>query len=319
MPTLRPRGTAVGLFVVALTVGCQQTREHSPSLRAAVAPPAVGAPSASTLPGLHNVVTYAPDVICGGVPEGAEGLQTLAAMGVQSIVSVDGATPDVAGAERRGMRYVHLPISYDTVTAERQQQLAQALHSLPRPIYVHCHHGKHRSAAALATAAVRAGVLTNDEALERMAVSGTAKDYQGLWQAVREASPLPQDGLRADPASFPSVSKVSGLVATMAAIDLVFDLVKQAQKAGWQAPQDHPDLVAPKETARLAQLFDDLQHDADSQALAADYQAMLQRAIAGATALDAALRASDRATADRWLEALGKGCKECHKDYRDRR
>jgi protein tyrosine phosphatase (PTP) superfamily phosphohydrolase (DUF442 family) len=303
---------ALALVVVACQPGSHRARAGAP-----VAPPPPDAEAAATLPGLHNVVTYAHDAICGGVPEGEEGLRTLAAMGVRTIVSVDGAAPDVAMAERLGMRYVHLPISYDTVPAARQQQLAQALASLPGPLYMHCHHGKHRSAAALGTAVVLAGKLTPDQAQARMQVSGTAKDYRGLWQAVRDAKPIPASALQADPASFPSLSQVSGLVATMAEIDLVFDLVKQAQKAGWKAPQDHPDLVATKETKRLALLFADLADDADSQALPADYQSRLQHSIECSAALDGAVRAGEAGRADQLLEQLGKSCKQCHQDHRD--
>lgn len=307
-----------GLFAALLCAGCQQTASNQTPPMEPVEPPPIGAPKSVGMPGLHNVVTYAPEVVCGGVPEGDEGLHTLAAMGIKTIVSVDGATPDVAGAERLGMHYVHLPISYDGIEEERKVELAQALSSLPGPIYMHCHHGKHRSAAALATAAVLAGRLTPAVALERMAVSGTAKEYTGLWQAVRDAKPLDGNRLQRDPASFPTVSKVSGLVATMSEIDLVFDLVKRAQKAGWKAPKDHPDLFAPKETKRLAALFAGLPHDADSEKLPADYQTQLQHAIELGRQLDAAVQASDFPAADGVFERMGKSCKDCHQTYRDK-
>ncbi|MBL8730611.1 MAG: cytochrome c [Planctomycetes bacterium] len=312
---LRPLGAA--LFTTLLLAACQQASSRSAPPAEPIEPPPTTATKSVAMPGLHNVVTYAPDVVCGGVPEGEEGLHTLAAMGIKTIVSVDGATPDVEGAERLGMRYVHLPISYDGITDARQHELAQALASLPGPVYMHCHHGKHRSAAALGSAVVLAGKLTPEQALERMTVSGTAKEYGGLWQAVREAKPLGARELRADPASFPSISKVSGMVATMSEIDLVFDLVRQAEKAGWQPPKDHPDLFAPKETARLALLFTNLQVDADSQKLPADYQGKLQHAIETTQALDAAVQSNDLAKASQLFEHLGKSCKDCHQTYRD--
>lgn len=312
----RTLGGAALATLVLFAAGCQQTSTGSITHAQVSAPPA-DSQVATTLPGLHNVVTYAPDIVCGGVPEGDEGLHSLAAMGIKTIVSVDGAVPDVEGAERLGMRYVHLPISYDTVPAKRQLELAQALASLPGPVYMHCHHGKHRSAGALGSAVVLAGKLTPQQALERMEVSGTAKEYEGLWKVVREAKPLDANQLHADPASFPKVSEVSGMVATMAEIDLVFDLVKQAQKAGWKAPKDHPDLFAPKETQRLARLFAQLEEDPDSKQLPADYQTQLDHSIRITADLDAAVQANDAANADRLFATLGKSCKECHKTYRD--
>ncbi len=304
------------LFAIVLASACRAPEAAAPEIR--IDAPAPSATKAEQLPGLHNVVTYADQIVCGGVPEGEEGLHTLAAMGIKTIVSVDGATPDVATAEKLGMRYVHLPISYDTVTPERQQQLAQALASCEEPIYMHCHHGKHRSAAALGSAMVLAGKLTPDQAQERMKVSGTAKEYTGLWQAVRDAKPVAASTLRIDPQSLPSIAKVSGMVATMAEIDLVIDLVKQAHQAGWQAPTDHPDLVATKETARLARLFANLKNDGESVAYPADYQAMLGKSIAASAALDEAVRSKDTAAAEKHLGAITKGCKECHVPYRDK-
>ncbi|HEX6813982.1 MAG TPA: hypothetical protein VF384_20330 [Planctomycetota bacterium] len=135
------------ILVVTFVSSCQSSQQPQIATHGPIAAPAADAKKATDLPGLHNVVVYAPHMISGGQPEGAEGLETLAAMGIKTIISVDGAKPDVEGARRLGMRYVHLPISYDTVTPERQAQLAQAVSSCEGPIYMRCHHGKHRSAA----------------------------------------------------------------------------------------------------------------------------------------------------------------------------
>jgi protein tyrosine phosphatase (PTP) superfamily phosphohydrolase (DUF442 family) len=305
----------VGLLLVA---GCHQVDAVAAgrTVESPVVPP-LAATKAVRMPGLHNVVSYAPGLMSGGVPEGEEGFQTLAALGIKTIVSVDGAKPDLTAAEQHGIRYVHLPISYDTVTPERQEQLAQAITSLDGPIYLHCHHGKHRSAAAMGSAVVLAGKLTPEQACERMHVSGTAPEYEGLWKAVRQARPLDAAELHADPASFPSFSVVTGMVATMAEIDMVYDLVKQSKAAGWKAPDDHPDLVAAKEARRLRDLFAQLQTDPDSTKLPADYHGQLEHAIATTRDLDAAVHAGDATKANALLDLLGKSCKQCHKAYRD--
>ena len=316
-----PALAASFLLATVLATACQSSGgahhdrgDHAPS---EVAPPPLGADQAVHLPGLHNVVSYADRTMSGGQPEGREGLATLAAMGVKTVISVDGAKPDAALAAQLGLTYVHLPISYDTITPQRQRELAQAITSCEGPIYLHCHHGKHRSAAALGSALVLCGALTPEQAQQRMRVSGTAKEYTGLWQAVAAGKPLDAALRKVDPKSFPSEAKVTGMVATMAEIDLVFDLVKQSEQAGWKAPTDHPDLVAPKETARLASLFAALQTDAESQAQPADYQAMLTRSIERSAALDAAVRTGDAKAAGELLAALAKGCKECHVQFRD--
>ncbi|MDO8349023.1 MAG: hypothetical protein Q7T30_02215 [Planctomycetota bacterium] len=295
---------------------CKAGAAHEPPA-VAIQAPAQTAEKPATLAGLHNVVTYAPDMVCGGVPEGEEGLHTLAAMGIKTIVSVDGATPDVATAEALGMRYVHLPISYNGITPGRQKELAQAISNLPGPVYMHCHHGKHRSAGALGSAAVLAGKMTPEQAESRMKVSGTAAEYKGLWKAVRESKPMTAAELKADPASFPKVAQVRGMVATMSEIDSVFENVVAAQKAAWTPPKDHPDLVPQKETKRLHALFAQMVADPESQKHDADYQQKLGKTIDVARMLDIAVRANDRSTADTQFALLQKSCKECHKAHRD--
>lgn len=274
--------------------------------------------TAIDLPGIHNLVTYVDGMLCGGVPEGAEGFATLAQLGVKTVISVDGATPDLKNAKANGLRYVHLPISYDTVTIERQTQIAQAIVNVERPIYVHCHHGKHRSGAGLGTALVRAGILSVEEVSKRMGVSGTAASYTGLWEAVRAAQPLGEQQLQADPASFPSITKVTGLVATMAEMDQVLDLVRQSHSAKWRAPDDHPDLVAAKETARLAVLMASLRDDAESKAYPADYQQMLEHSIELSEQLDESVQAGNFIQAAQQLSSLRKSCKACHRSYRNK-
>jgi protein tyrosine phosphatase (PTP) superfamily phosphohydrolase (DUF442 family) len=311
----------LALGAVLFTPSCRSGGTSSADTthaHAAVQVPAIDAGKAADLPGLHNVVTYAPDVVGGGQPEGREGLATLQAMGIKTVISVDGQKPDVELAAKLGLRYVHLPISYDTITKDRQQELAQAIASCEGPIYLHCHHGKHRSAAALGSALVLCGTLTPEVAQQRMKVSGTAKEYTGLWQAVANGKPMDATRLKVDPKSFPSIATVSGMVATMAEIDAVIDLVKQSHQAGWKAPSDHPDLVATKETARLATLFAGLRDDAESKALPADYQRMLGLAIDQSLALDNAVRGGDSKQAEAMLASLNKGCKECHVLYRDK-
>ncbi|MFN3244240.1 MAG: hypothetical protein ACE37K_22230 [Planctomycetota bacterium] len=283
-----------------------------------VVAPAVDATEAVDLPGLHNVVSYGDQIVCGGVPEGRRGLEVLRAMGIRTVVSVDGATPDVATAEQLGLRYVHLPISYDTVTRERQRELAQVLVHAERPIYMHCHHGKHRSAAALASAMVMSGTMGVEQACARMSVSGTSPSYEGLWEAVRSASALPAEQLQADMAQFPSVAEVSGMVGLMAEVDEVIDLVRQSHEAGWRAPQDHPDLVAEHETRRLARLFADMQQDEESRTYPDDYQQMLAHSIDLSQRLDQRVRAGDAIEAGKLLAAIGTSCKACHKVYRNR-
>ncbi len=106
--------------------------------------------SAGEHPGLHNVINFSDQLINGSAPEGDRGFDSLKALGIKTIICVDGATPDAARAEARGMRYVHLPIGYDGIDETEGLKLIRAIRDLPQPIYIHCYHGVHRSPAAAA-------------------------------------------------------------------------------------------------------------------------------------------------------------------------
>lgn len=315
---LRNIVTPAVLLAGLLSYACHQVHGTEDRAIGSVSPPAVDATAPVDLPGLHNVVTYAPDMFSGSVPHGREGLAALAAMGIRTVISVDGATPDVATAEELGMRYVHLPFSYDGVPAERRTALAQAVSSCDGPIYVHCHHGKHRSAAGLATALVTAGRLDSGRAEARMNVSGTSPNYAGLWQSVRDCQVLDAEALKVDPASLPSVATVSGMVAMMSEIDVVFENVGYARIADFGPMEDHPDLVPANETKRLHALFEQLKSEPESVAHDDGYQRWLDEAVVLSGKLDGAVRSNDLTAAQSLYAEVRRNCKACHKEYRDR-
>ena len=98
--------------------------------------------------GLHNVVAFFDGYLSGSAPEGDIGFEELERMGVKTIISVDGAVPAVERAKARGMRYIHLPIGYNGFDEKRRLELVRATRDAMKdgPVYLHCHHGKHRSA-----------------------------------------------------------------------------------------------------------------------------------------------------------------------------
>jgi hypothetical protein len=171
---------------------------------------------------------------------------------VQTVISVDGATPDLARANANGIRYVHLPIGYDGFDDARKLQLVRAVRDLPKPIYIHCHHGKHRSAGAAATIAVSLGWLTTEAALARMKTSGTAPNYAGLYACTASASLLSATTIDQASPDFPSVTRPNGLVEAMLAIDDTNDRLTAIERAGWKVPADHTDLIPVAEAAALA-------------------------------------------------------------------
>ena len=164
-----------GLVLSALLCGCQPAPVAAPPVAAPTTPAAkIEKLTARHLP---NPVRVHEKVISGGLPEGDAAFAELKELGIKTVISVDGAKPDVPLAEKYGLQYVHLPHSYDGVPEQRAKELAKAVRDLPGPIYIHCHHGKHRSPAASAVACVGAGMITHDDA------------------CLLYTSPSPRDGL----------------------------------------------------------------------------------------------------------------------------
>ena len=277
------------------------------------------------MPGIHNVVAFHDGYYSGSVPEGDEAFATLAALGVKTIISVDGAAPEVEAARRHGIRYIHLPIGYNGFDDARERQLARASRDAfaDGPVYIHCHHGKHRSAGAAATVSVNLGWATPEQAVARMRVSGTSNAYQGLYACALAAEPLDEQTLDAVPADFPEVSVPTGMVAGMGEIDEIMEHLKAIEAAGWRTPADHPDLVPAAEAGRLADLFRVLGDSEDAADYDADFIARLTHDSTIATTLETMLREGRAEATDvpallsDQLALIAASCTDCHAAYRD--
>lgn len=315
---------SVTALSAALLAACSSTQSTPPAAAAplpAITPPTLADPAPREYPGLHNVVAFHKGFYSGALPEGPEAFASLRAMGVKTIITVDGAEPDVAAAKAQGIRYIHLPIGYNGFDEARKLQLVRATRDALKDgdVYLHCHHGKHRSAGAAAAVAASLGWLTPDEGVARMKVSGTAPNYKGLYSCAANSNILASDIIDAVPARFPEVSKPESFVLAMVQIDEGTDHLKLIEKSGWLAPSDHPDLVPAAEAGRLADHLRDLitgkrtarepQGFADSMRISHEQAQALEDTLAAPT-LDAAKASSQ-------FKLVVASCKDCHTRFRD--
>ena len=294
----------------------------APTTPAQTPPPTTATNAPIDAPGLLNVVAYAPAVWSGSAPVGDAGFATLKAWGVQTVISVDGATPDLARANANGIRYVHLPIGYDGFDDARKLQLVRAVRDLPKPIYIHCHHGKHRSAGAAATIAVSLGWLTTEAALARMKTSGTAPNYAGLYACTASASLLSATTIDQASPDFPSVTRPNGLVEAMLAIDDTNDRLTAIERAGWKVPADHTDLIPVAEAAALADHLRLLAASPEIAARPTSFRDLLAKSQSIAQRLEDQLStvpSGDPARLSADMQALQATCKECHASARNQR
>lgn len=311
----------VGSLVLGSCTGPAKNEGAARTGASTVPLPAASAASPADYPGLHNVVSYGPDVVSGSVPYGAEGFDTLRGMGVKTIISVDGAAPDVAAAKARGIRYIHLPIGYNGMDHERTMEIARAVKEAEAsgPVYIHCHHGKHRSAGAAGAAAVTLGLMTPEEAKARLQVSGTAPNYTGLFRCVEVAHVASAAELEAVGDDFPEVQPPRGIVHTMVEVDEVTDHLKAIEKAGWMVPKDHPDLVPVAEAGRLSDLFRTLGEHESMSSKPEEFRGWLADASRKAAEIEESLAHGGGSPADlsARFKVLSQSCTACHAKYRD--
>lgn len=274
---------------------------------------------------LPNALQLHNQVLSGGHPGSPEAFRELQTLGVKTVISVDGAKPDVALARQFGLRYVHLPHGYDGISEQRAWELAKAVRDLPGPIYIHCHHGKHRSPAAAAVACIGAGLLRPQDSITILRTAGTNEGYRGLYESANAARRLDDNRLDELEASFPETAEIPPLAAAMLAIERVHEHLLACEQADWNSPGNHPDLDPAHEALLLREQFTELlRTDATHQQPAA-FRTFVSDSENSAAELEAELRnpppASDHESRPQRLSQrlahVTKNCKSCHQQFRD--
>ena len=312
-------GVVIAAVVVGLVVTARTDRQSAPEvvkLQEAV-PDAVKPVDPSNVPGLHNVYRLGETLYSGSSPDEDGAFESLAQLGVKTIISVDGAPPDVEASRAHGMRYVHLPITYGSVPHEILVGLVRATHELPGPIYVHCHHGKHRGpAAAVSLWRCLDKHVTDEQAVAAMKRIGTADRYQGLFASVRDFTCPTNAELHAATSDLPESSHVPPLAKSMSEIDRIWDAVakpsvdRHATTLSFQLTTTYDLAEQFREAARLADVADDMQPG--FAAIVADLEKLAE--IIQSELRDPSAPSPHRAEA---VARIAKRCTECHTKFRD--
>lgn len=279
-------------------------------------------PERLAIRGIENAFRLTPNLYSGGEPHGREALEALKTLGIRTIISVDGSAPDVEAARQLGLRYVHLPVGYDGIGRDQAVRIVRAASTLPGPVFVHCHHGKHRGPAAAALCVMAAEGWGRDDALAWLGEAGTAPEYRGLFATVREFRP--PSAAEADKAgvSFPEKADTPAFVDAMVAIDGRWDRLKASRDAGFRPPPDHPDVAPAREALLLAEDFRELarvgEAKEDAMTSLMEESARLARTLESSLRrLDEAPAESSRKDAEAAFAAVGKACTRCHARHRD--
>jgi protein tyrosine phosphatase (PTP) superfamily phosphohydrolase (DUF442 family) len=295
---------AAGALLLGMAAGCRTSPAGAP--RPPSASPAAAEPV--SLPGMTNTFRLTDGIWSGSQPEGDAAFATLAAAGIRTVLSVDGTRPDLEAAHRHGLRYVHVPVGYDGVRPDALVLLVRAAREVPGPLYVHCHHGRHRGPTAAALMAMAVAAWSPDRARAWQRLAGTSAAYPGLYRATGSrppSAPGPDPG-----APLPEVASVPDLVARMVEIDGLWDRL-----GGAVAPADGPAVAR-----LLTESFRELARTVPAPERHPDrYREVLARAERHAAGLEAAWTAGglSRGNRERILGLLRADCRACHQACRD--
>jgi protein tyrosine phosphatase (PTP) superfamily phosphohydrolase (DUF442 family) len=272
--------------------------------------------------GLHNVYTLSDTIVTGAEPGGPKALERIASWGVKTILSVDGKVPDAETAALLGMRYVHVPIQYKGMEEEELLKIAKTFRELDGPFYVHCFHGKHRGPAAAAVGRVVLDGVPRDRAIAEMRQwCSTSSKYEGLYAAVAAADIPTAAETEAFDFDFAPAHSFEGLRAGMVLMARTWDLVKLADKSGWQLDPDHPDVDPLQQATQLHQLYELVAAQQEMASWQDDFREWMDQGRAGAERLVEALSgergASWQFEAEDAYALIAESCASCHTAYRN--
>lgn len=277
-------------------------------------------PQPENLPGIENAFRLSRRLYSGGEPRGEADMAALKRKGIRTIISVDGSTPDVEAARQAGIRYVHLPIGYDGVPRDQAIRIVRAVETLPGPVYIHCHHGKHRGPAAAAVCARATEGWTAEQAVDWMNQAGASPDYHGLFESARAFTPLTDDERKRAGDEFPERSPVPDLVDLMVRLDGRWDGLKAARKAGFPTAPTVAKDDSSHDAIQVVEFFREASRLPEARDRGDDFLQALAEAERKADVLHGVLKARDPSTrekVDAAFIAVEKTCTTCHARNRD--
>ncbi len=87
--------------------------------------------------------------------------------------------------EAAGMKYLHIPVSMDSMGPELVDRFREQFPDLPKPVFAHCASGKRAGAFVMMDMAVKQG-MTGDQTLEKAEQMGFECDKPELKTFVKQ-------------------------------------------------------------------------------------------------------------------------------------
>ncbi len=273
---------------------------------------------------LPNLIKFNDTVYSGGTPDGPDGFDELRSLGIKTVISVDAIPPDAEKARAKGLRYVHLPHGYDGISPTRRLQLSKAVAILDGPIYIHCHHGIHRSPAATAMVCVALGWLKTEQALATLRFAGTSPRYRGLYQSVLDADLLKDEELRDADIEFVERIEVPPMTEKMVCLESLLASLEEKSKSGWKLSGKDADKTAKYQALLLKEHYvewsrEGVSEDSVRESNTDAFRRLVEDAEENARRLEHALaKAPSRPNEIRKrFEQVKNDCVKCHRQFRD--
>ena len=255
----------------------------------------------SKSPEPENYLRINDSLYSGGSPE-EDHFAFLKSQGIKSIICVDGLEPNLNAAKKHGLAYRHVPIEYSTITLEEQKQLTKAFDELDKPVYIHCHHGKHRGPASAAVILKNHFEWKNEKLVKMMENAGTSKNYSGLYKVISTSNKLPKkDWQKID---VPEVARVSPLANTMAKLDRHWVKLEELINDTGKLKESQSQALILKE------YFVEL-HRAPGTKFDEEYEVIVEKI----KFLEVSLK--NNGNSKKAFAAVKADCKSCHDDYRN--
>lgn len=263
----------------------------------------------------ENLLQISNRIFAGGEPQDDDAFARLAKLGVRTVVSVDGAKPDIETASKHGLRYIHIPLGYDGISEHAGLSLSRLVRDVQGPIFIHCHHGQHRAPAAAAVACIADGTTNGKAAHQILEKAGTGKGYAGLWEDVEAFHSPPLD---AELPEMQEIAEVDSLITAMVQIGRATENLRRCEENDWATPPKHPDIVPSREALLLKEGF---RESARQFSLSdAEDQPLLKWLNESENTTDRMMRALEQdrnQDAREHFAALQQQCKRCHADFRN--
>jgi len=268
--------------------------------------------------GLEQFHKWSDKLYQGAQPEGDVAFANLAAMGVTTIISVDGSATDIESAHKYGIKYAHCPIGYDGVPRDQALLMIRAAEESKGAVYVHCHHGKHRGPAGMMAIRIAMEGLSNEDAVEALKESGTSPQYEGLYRDIAAfKAPTKEEMATVEVVEIPERVMPKGMRATMVSVSARWEFLQSSRKQDWGVPKESPDVSPPHEARMLWELYRETARTGDLTKYGDDFKEYLAQGEQAAIELEKALRANDHEAAEKQYKVAKDVCASCHAQYRN--